>query len=140
MSQFEWIDKSVGIMYDPVLSKKKQKDIYTTLDSFTFSFPNYPGGGFVIVPAGFQTDGATVPRLFWSILPPWGVYGQAAILHDYLCRTRSLTTYAGEIQRIGYRDIDRAFYDAMKDLGTPLWKRALMYGAVRVYHILSQLG
>ena len=139
MSQMQWIDKAVGIMYDPVLSKKKQKDIYTTLDSFTFSFPDKPDVS-VTVPAGFQSDGASTPRIFWSIIPPWGIYGQAAVLHDYLCQTRSVVNDSGEVLRVDYRTIDRAMYYAMKDLGTPIWKRALIYGAIRAYHFLTQLG
>jgi hypothetical protein len=37
------------------------------------------------VPAGFQTDLASVPRLFWALLPPQGAYERAAVLHDWLC-------------------------------------------------------
>lgn len=36
------------------------------------------------VPVGFVTDLATVPRIFWSLLPPDGEYAKAAIIHDYL--------------------------------------------------------
>ncbi|MDI5166053.1 DUF1353 domain-containing protein, partial [Salmonella enterica subsp. enterica serovar Montevideo] len=31
------------------------------------------------VPVGFVTDLATVPRIFWSLLPPDGEYAKAAI-------------------------------------------------------------
>ncbi len=45
----------------------------------------------VVVPKGFVTDFASIPRLFWSILPPDGPYVYAAIIHDYLywCQTGS---------------------------------------------------
>ncbi|ECG8634089.1 DUF1353 domain-containing protein, partial [Salmonella enterica subsp. salamae] len=36
------------------------------------------------VPAGFVTDLATIPRIFWSLMPPDGKYAKAAIIHDYL--------------------------------------------------------
>ena len=36
------------------------------------------------LPAGFWSDGASVPRIFWSIFPPWGKYTRCALLHDYL--------------------------------------------------------
>lgn len=39
------------------------------------------------IPDGFQTDLATVPRIFWAILPPNGVYERAAVLHDFGCVT-----------------------------------------------------
>lgn len=38
----------------------------------------------VRVPIGFVTDFASIPRVFWSILRPDGMYSYAAIIHDYL--------------------------------------------------------
>jgi hypothetical protein len=38
----------------------------------------------VDVPVGFVTDFASVPKMFWSILPPSGTYTQAAIVHDFM--------------------------------------------------------
>src|SRR5262249_35732270 len=38
----------------------------------------------IMVPRGFVTDFASVPRLFWSLLPPIGRYGYAALFHDYV--------------------------------------------------------
>lgn len=37
------------------------------------------------IPPDFQTDLASVPRIFWSVLPPNGVYERAAVLHDFGC-------------------------------------------------------
>lgn len=43
------------------------------------------GSGRVIeVPKGFMTDGASVPRFLWAVLPTWGSYSRAAVIHDYL--------------------------------------------------------
>lgn len=41
-------------------------------------------GPTIIVPAGFVTDFATVPHVFWSIIAPHGYHGRAAIVHDFL--------------------------------------------------------
>jgi hypothetical protein len=38
----------------------------------------------VRVPAGFVTDLASIPRVFWSVLPPAAAYAYAAVVHDYL--------------------------------------------------------
>jgi len=38
----------------------------------------------VEVPAGFITDFASVPKIFWSVLPRDGVYVYPAIIHDYM--------------------------------------------------------
>lgn len=39
----------------------------------------------ITVPEGYKTDFGTIPRIVWSILPPWGTYGKATVIHDYLC-------------------------------------------------------
>ena len=38
------------------------------------------------VPAGFETDFASVPQLFLWLVPRSGKYAKAAVLHDYLSR------------------------------------------------------
>ena len=40
----------------------------------------------VVVPKGFRTDLASSPRILWPILPPFGRWSAAAVLHDYLYR------------------------------------------------------
>lgn len=38
------------------------------------------------VPIGSTSDGASTPRFIWSIIPPFGKYFLAAVLHDRLYR------------------------------------------------------
>ncbi|EAW6539825.1 TPA: DUF1353 domain-containing protein [Salmonella enterica subsp. enterica serovar Stanley] len=75
------------------------------------------------VPAGFITDLATVPRIFWIMLPPDGKYAKAAIIHDYLYDNALRTK----------KEADRIFLDGMTVLGVPRWKRMIMYYAVRLF-------
>ena len=42
-------------------------------------------GDEIEVPAGFECDGASVPKAFWSRFPPFGKYLPAAVVHDLLC-------------------------------------------------------
>jgi hypothetical protein len=78
-----------------------------------------------VVPAGFQTDFASVPRVFVWLLPRYGKYTKAAILHDWLCaRVR-----AGTFDRA---DADGLFRRSMRELGVPFVRRWLMWAAVRV--------
>lgn len=92
-----------------------------TLDS-AFSYDSSVGT--LTVPAGFVTDFASVPRLFWNILPPFGRYGKAAIVHDYLYRT------PGYVSR---PVADALFLEAMKVLGVGRLIRYTMYLAVRAF-------
>ncbi|NPA65116.1 MAG: DUF1353 domain-containing protein [Epsilonproteobacteria bacterium] len=76
------------------------------------------------VRAGLETDGASVPRIFWNIVPPVsGRYLEAAVLHDAL--------YASKL--VNRKEADEIFLEAMKDLGVAAWKRYIMYWAVRVF-------
>jgi hypothetical protein len=75
----------------------------------------------IIAPAGFITDFASVPRVLWSILPPFGPYSRAAVIHDYLY-------VVGGCER-SYADA--IFLDAMKSIGVNIVTRRLMYWGVR---------
>lgn len=39
-----------------------------------------------MIPAGFKTDGASSPRLAWSIVDPGSEFFEASIIHDFLYR------------------------------------------------------
>lgn len=76
------------------------------------------------VPAGFETDGASVPRFLWFLFPPIGDYYRAAVIHDYLY------SRAGECSRFL---ADSIFRDAMREDGVPALRRILIYYAVRIF-------
>jgi hypothetical protein len=76
-----------------------------------------------VIPAGFETDFASVPRLFWNILPPIGLYTRAAIVHDYLYQT-------GLVSR---KEADLIFLQIMKTDEVDFFVRHLMYYAVRIF-------
>jgi hypothetical protein len=78
--------------------------------------------GKVTVPAGFATDFASVPRAFWRIIPPWGKYNRAAVVHDWIYSEN----------RFSRKAADWIFLDLMRRLGVSWWKRTVMYRAVRV--------
>lgn len=77
------------------------------------------------VPAGAETDFASVPRIFVWFLPRYGRYTLAAILHDYLWRERAST---GAME---YIDADGTFRRAMRELDVPFLRRWIMWAAVR---------
>lgn len=85
--------------------------------------------GTIIVPEGFTTDFASIPRILWNILPATGKYGEAAVVHDYLY------VCGGHVPQWQYtftkKDADRIFLQAMTLLEVPAWQRYPMYQAVR---------
>lgn len=79
--------------------------------------------GFISVPKKFKTDLASIPKLFWNILPPFGRYTDAAIIHDWLYRTHTFPRATA----------DRVLWLAMRVLRVPLWQRLLIYCNVRAF-------
>ncbi len=77
-----------------------------------------------VVPAGFTTDFASVPRVLVWLLPRYGKWTQAAILHDYLWDLAR----SGKIRK---SDADGIFNRAMRELGVPFLRRWVMWAAVR---------
>ena len=94
------------------------------------------------VPAGFVTDFASSPPAVWSIIPPWGRYGKAAVLHDYLYQSiywmleqpqyRALFVHHYYALNNPRKFADDIFREAMIVLGVKPWRVSLMYWGVRV--------
>lgn len=82
------------------------------------------------VPAGFITDLASVPRIFTWLIPNYGKYTKAAVLHDYLCATKV----------INRSDADGLFRRTMRELGVPFLQRWVMWAAVRTKPFLEAAG
>jgi Protein of unknown function (DUF1353) len=77
------------------------------------------------VPIGFRTDFASVPRAAVWLVPRFGVYTYAAVLHDYFCR---VGIHAGAISAV---DADGVFRRVLGELGTPTFLRWLIWCGVR---------
>lgn len=79
----------------------------------------------ICIPAGYRTDFASIPRLFWSILPPHGRYGKAAVVHDWLCDEAP--------HSVDYRTAADIFDEAMQALNVSRWKRVTLAWAVKAF-------
>lgn len=97
-------------------------------DDLEFSLVVGAGDIKLRVPSGFTTDFASVPRILWSIFPPFGKWQRAAILHDFL--------YSKQGQCSRYL-ADAFFLEGMAKLGVPFWRRVLMYLAVRTFGMFA---
>ena len=76
----------------------------------------------IVVPSGFVTDLASIPRAFWVLLPKNDRHMVAAIVHDYLYWKQTCSRdEADEVLRL-----------AMRDARVPKWKEEVIYRAVRL--------
>jgi hypothetical protein len=76
----------------------------------------------IVVPRGFITDLASIPRLLRWLFDVNGVSRQAAVLHDYLYSTQPLSR----------ADADALFLEALKSLGASKWECFGLYYGVRI--------
>ncbi len=76
----------------------------------------------VNVPVGFLTDFASIPRVFWSLLPPDGTYTYAAVLHDFL--------YWDQTQ--AKASADKILLAAMQEFKVPAATANTIYEAVKI--------
>jgi hypothetical protein len=82
----------------------------------------------VTVPIGFVTDFASIPRMFWSMLPPDGLYTYPAIVHDFLYWHQSTSRQvADQIMRFAMEDfrvstvVSGAIYRSVDLFGGSAW-------------------
>ncbi len=77
-----------------------------------------------IAPKGFISDGASIPRAFWSIVggPLDGSYRGPAFVHDRYCATQSAPSH----------DVHRMFYLACRAAGVGALEAKILYAAVRI--------
>lgn len=116
---------------DLTVTKLRHRDLWVTARAFEY-YTNCDDGDaplqqrcrtVISVPAGVETDFASIPRLFWPVIGhPADQYAQAAVLHDWLYRMHTVSR----------KRADELFLEAMEVLGVAAWRRRVMWLAVRL--------
>ncbi len=79
----------------------------------------------VRVPVGFVTNGANIPRIFWSLIPPNKTDNlPAVVIHNYLCEKEQ------------YAKADQYFDEILKKIEVSTLERVTLVSAVKVYHFI----
>ncbi len=83
-----------------------------------------PSGQTWIAPKDYVSDGASIPRAFWTVVggPLDGPYREAAIIHDAYCDSKSEP----------HQDVHRIFYYANRAVGVSKRKSKILYTAVKI--------
>jgi hypothetical protein len=69
-------------MDKPIYTDGNKNDCFKLWDNYHTTLSN---GKKIVIKSGFETDFASVPRIFWVIYPPhWKPYRNASLVHDYL--------------------------------------------------------
>jgi hypothetical protein len=85
--------------------------------------------GVVVVPAGTETNLASIPRVAWALLPQSGKWNRAAVLHD-AGYNGCLRTEDGTRIHLIKPLCDKLFLEAMQLAGVNRVLAGLMYRAV----------
>ena len=82
----------------------------------------------VVVPAGFVSDGASIPRVFRLFFSPTGQYFSAAIIHDYII-----------VYEKNWNLANAQFNAELKNLGIAAWRRHTLVWGVKVWGQVMKL-
>jgi len=103
------------MIYSQVIVQPLKGDKYKLLEDFQYKT--------VLVPKGYKTNGANIPRLFWAIYPPnKSDFLPAVIIHDYLCDKEE------------YKKADDLFEECLRELGVTSFDLTVLVKSVRIYH------
>jgi len=80
-------------------------------------------GKVIVVPTGFITDLASVPRVPIAYMLAGGSSNEASVVHDYL--------YSQHL--VDRATADAVLREASAVTGVPAWRRAIMWAAVRAF-------
>ncbi|BCF96655.1 hypothetical protein PPGU19_012240 [Paraburkholderia sp. PGU19] len=80
-------------------------------------------GKVIVVPTGFITDLASVPRVPIAYMLAGGTSNEASVVHDYL--------YTSHI--VDRETADAVLREASAVTGVPAWRRTIMWAAVRAF-------
>lgn len=132
MSTFTRFSAIEQLQYNKAASVLNNKDLWNTIPGFRYYIGSEGSDRYVDVETGFITDGATIPRILWWVLPPMGEYSQACTLHDKLCRTYQITQVINGVPHqvsVTRKEIDAILDEALGVLGVTPWKhQAIMIG------------
>lgn len=140
MSTFTRFSAEEQLRYDKVASVLNNKDIWDTIPGFRYYIGEENSTRYVDVETNFKTDGATIPRFLWWLLPPIGEYTQCTTLHDKLCTTYYIIENVGGVERkvpITRKEIDAILEESMDVLQVTPWKKKIIMSGVNLHRLIN---
>lgn len=95
-----------------------QADLWMHMQDFSYTTDD---GRVFTAKAGTLTDLASIPKAGWNVLPPFGLYTPAAVIHDDLYRR----------QIVIKEEADHLFAEMMDCAGVPHDVRMILYDGVK---------
>lgn len=95
-----------------------------------------------VVPKGYITNGANIPRVLWCFYPPFNPkYIKAIVLHDYLCDLADGSLGVKRTsEKEGYEYADLKLKEGLLSLGASSFTASLFYLGCRAWHRVKVWG
>ena len=141
MSAFTQFTAEEQLRYCIGASNKLGKDYWEVVNGFRYYIGSADSNRWVDIPPGYLTDGASIPRLLWWVLPPLGKYSAATTVHDMLCNTYYVIELIGGVETqvpVSRKEIDEILYEAMKVLEVEPWKQTTIETGVNLYRFVRR--
>jgi|14BtaG_2_1085337.scaffolds.fasta_scaffold96122_2 hypothetical protein len=90
-------------------------------------------GDTAILPKGFRTDFASVPKFLWGLLPPYGTDIMAFLIHDYLYDFGYYIDLWGEEKQVDKKFADNEMKWQQRKVGIRSGRLYPMFWAVRLF-------
>ena len=106
----------------PIVHLKKSNlkyNLFELIEDCAFEFEDIK----FTIPKGFTTDFASVPQIFWGLLPAHCNAAMPSVIHDYTCQFAILPR----------PQCDAVFLELLKTSGMKKWQYNLMFMYVRVF-------
>jgi hypothetical protein len=139
MSTFTKFSGEEALVYNHELSEQAGKDLWNTIPGFRYYLGKENSNEYVDVETGFVTDGATIPRILWWLLPPIGEYSQCTTLHDKLCTTYYYIRFVDGVEvkvALTRKQIDEILKESMDVKKVTWWKKKAIMAGVNLHRIL----
>jgi hypothetical protein len=131
LSQTAGVAADTGDVPRVVLTRDEAKRVWVLFEKCSYRTADHT----ITAPANYETDLASIPRIFWSILAPEELSLAAPLFHDLIYRCAgslpedSLNPFDGKV--FERKEVDDLFLELMKKAKVPRVKRTAAYLAVR---------
>lgn len=123
------------------------KDRFKLTADYYFRWSSEKGNHVLVIPAGFESDGASIPRPLWSLVGmyPDGLIRAAALVHDFIYQhggyipmnnhqlSKSKFIWNSCRLVVTRKQADQLFRHIMELSGIKSWRCTLAYHAVRLF-------
>lgn len=112
---------------------KESGELYQLFEDYTFELTQHNTYFKVTIPKDFQYDGASVPRIVWTLIGflPDGIHRPAALIHDYMYENKGIIKQGDTTIFYTRKEADQIFHAILKYVGVKSWHARLAYIAVR---------